>query len=232
MKNKIWIVFIGAFVLTWIGSALALTTDELVNLKKANVSEEVIVLMAENNYQNTDKVLKLKEAGYKDETILAIVKSEVKNKSLPAEKGVTSLPVAPLEPAGPKIDFQTLAKVKIFRYLIYRDKPLLQNKEAIADAQISILGKTLQITWEKKGGMDPSNAFQKEPFEPPFKLELYENDILEQGSEGYAYMLKTGLGNDYQVKMRREGYWVVYLEPKDQKLIDYIKSALSLRSSL
>jgi len=226
MKNKIWILFIGVFVLTWAYSALALTTAELVNLKKAGVSEEIVVLMAENNYQDTDKVLKLKEAGYKDESIIAIVKSEIKNRSLPVETNVTSMPMAPPASAEPKADFQTPAKVKIFRYLMYHDKPLLQNKEAIADAQVSILGKTLQITWEKKDGMNPLNAFQKEPFEPPFKLEFHENDVLGQGSEGYTYMLQTGLGDNHQVKMSREGYWVVYLEPKDQKLIDYIKNAL------
>jgi len=214
------IIIISIMVIFLTQNASALTTEEMINLKKAGVSEDSIVWMVEHGYKDADKVLKLKKADFKDENIQAIIKSEAGHQSA---KGISE---TRNDSFSAQADLKTPARIKIIWYRIFHDKPLLQNKETIDNARIAIAGKTLQITWPKREGMNPLNAFQKEPFESPFYWELNKNDILETGEEGYNYKLQTDLSHKGKPDMDDVHYWVIYLDPENSKLIEHIKQAL------
>lgn len=53
--------------------AFALTSQDLIRLKKAGVPENLIVLMLESGYENADEVVSLEKAGFSAETIEAFI---------------------------------------------------------------------------------------------------------------------------------------------------------------
>lgn len=225
MRTKIiTIVMILSGIFLWFAeNSFAFTTEELLRLKKSGVSEDIIVFMAENDYRDVDKVSKLKEAGFKDENILAIIKSELKKKpssSQPGE-GITK------DITQKNVDFETTAKIKIMRYLIYRGDPLLQNSDTMENANVSVIDNNIvKFEWKEKGGLGLLDFIRKKPFKSPFYWDIGKDDKLEAGLEGYAYMLKSTTSHKGAPETDGSHYWVIYLEPKDPKIIDLIKHTL------
>lgn len=55
------------------GQACALTSRDLIRLKKAGVPENLIILMLDSGYGNADEVIALEKAGFSAETIQAFI---------------------------------------------------------------------------------------------------------------------------------------------------------------
>lgn len=224
MKTKIItaIIFLSAFLSLAINS-LALTTEELLKLKKSGVSEAIIVFMVENDYRDVDKVARLKEAGFKDDTIMAIIKSELKSRpsNTPSGGEVTK------EGYSERVNFETTGRVKILWYIIYRGEPILQNSDAIENAKISITGNTIKFEW-KTEGLGLLDIFRKKPFKSPFYWEINRDDTFGPGKEGYAYILKSTVNHKGKPDTDGSHYWIIYLEPKDSRIVDYIKTTLHI----
>ncbi|HEY6097088.1 MAG TPA: hypothetical protein VIU83_03455, partial [Candidatus Deferrimicrobium sp.] len=191
-------------------------------LKKAGIPEEIIVFMAENRYTDVDKVLRLKEAGFKDETILAVVRSESKD-----------LPPAGESPAGgtpaltEDVTVETPGKIQILWYLVYRGEPVVQNKQAIEDARISLVGhNTVKLEWKGKDGLGLLEVFRKKAFESPFYWTLDEGDTLEAGKGGYAWMLKSTVNHRGKPPTDGAHYWIVQFTPNDPRLAERLRKIL------
>ncbi|GAB4408561.1 MAG: hypothetical protein OHK0032_03930 [Thermodesulfovibrionales bacterium] len=217
------VIILSAILLSFAKNSFSLTTEELLKLKKSGVSEDIIVFMVENDYKDVDKVSRLKEAGFKNETIMSVIKSELKNKpqnSPPREEITKGIPAE-------RVSFETTAKIRILWYLIYRGEPVLQNSDTIDDAKISIIDNTtIKFEWKEKGGLGLLDFFRKKPFKSPFYWNINRDDTFGPGLEGYAYMLKSITGHKGAPDTDGSHYWVVYFEPKDSKISDYIKNAL------
>ncbi len=216
MKNKalkisfsIGIIF--AFIVLFVGGeSLALTTEEMLRLKKAGISEEIIVLMVENGYKDADKVLSLKDAGFKDESIMAIIKGELKSNTV-----------------SEKVNAQTTARVKILWYLIYRGNPVLQNSRIVDNATISLVDDTnIKIEWKEKSGLGLLDEIKKKTFKSPFYWSINKDDAIGAGAEGYAYILKSGPQHQGKPETDNTHYWEIYFDPRDAKIVDHIKHAL------
>lgn len=188
----------------------ALTTDDMLRLKKAGIPEDVIVLMVDNGYKDADKIIKLKEAGFKDENIITIIKGEVKNK-------------ATVE----KINFETAARVKILWYLMYREKPVLQNSQVEDHVKISLVDDGIvKLEWKEETGLGMLDALKKKAFKSPFYWVINKEDSLEPGKEGYSLSLKSALNHTGKPDTDGSHYWLVYFEPNDVKIADHIKGVL------
>ncbi len=190
--------------------SFALTTDDMLRLKKAGIPEDIIVLMVDNDYKDADKIIKLKEAGFKDENIIAIIKGEVKNK-------------ATVE----KINFETTGRVKILWYLMYRDKPVLQNSQAEDHAKISLVDDGIvKLEWKEETELGLLDALKKKAFKSPFYWVINKEDTLESGKEGYSFALKSTLNHSGKPDTDGSHYWLVYFEPSGAKIADSIKAVL------
>lgn len=190
----------------------ALTTEELLRLKNAGISDEVIVLIVENNYQDLNKVISLKEGGFKDQTIAAIVKGEVKN-----------------NPSSEKFTFETTARVKILWYLIYRGNPVLQNSIVMDNARIFLVDDAaLKLEWKDDSGLGLLGEFRIKFIKSPFYWTFNRDDMLGPGRDGYPFLLQSTI--NHQGKPDTEGgthYWQLYLDPKDEKIVDSFKGIIS-----
>lgn len=200
----------------------ALTTEELVRLKKAGVPEEIIVFMAENRYTDVDKVLRLKEAGFKDETIHAVIRSESKD-----------LPPAGESPAGGKpalaenVTLESPGKLQILWYLVYRGDPVVQNRQAVEDARISLVGdNAVKFEWKDKDGLGLLEVFRRKAFGSPFLWTLDEGDTLEAGKDGYAWMLKSTVNHRGKPPTDGAHYWIVQFTANDPRLADRLRKIL------
>jgi hypothetical protein len=206
-------------------------------MKKAGVSEDIIVFMVEHDYRDVDKVTRLKESGFKDETIMSIIKSELKGdkpsevspENISTEKGTGN------RDNPKKISFETTAKAKILWYMIYKGKTVLQNSDKLEDVTISLLGgatpaandKAVRFEWKEKGGLGLLDAFGKKNFKSPFYWDINKDDVLGPGAEGYSYILKGSTAHRGNPASDDSHYWVIYLEPADPRVADYMKKAIS-----
>lgn len=205
--------------------ATALTTDELLRLKKADVSEEIVVYMVESGYNNAEKVCKLKEAGYKDRTILAIIRSEMENGRVarrnPAEAGTA---------APEKITFRTEGRIRILWHLVYQGKAVVQNKFTADNVTISFVNdNTVKFEWNDEEDLGLLEVFRRRPFRNPFYWEIAGDDVLGPGQEGYPWMLKSATSRPGKPATDDKHFWVVYFEPKDARITGYIENASKAR---
>src|SRR5512141_2118647 len=142
------------------GKVEALTTEELLQLKKAGISEEVVVYMVESRYDDVNKVCKLKEAGYKDQTILAIIKSELGSAQAASNARGEDKNASP-----EKVAFRTEGRIKILWHLVYRGEPVVQNKMTVDNASISIIGdNVLKFEWDDREDLGLLGVFRRRPF--------------------------------------------------------------------
>lgn len=207
------------------GDVAALTTEDLLRLKKAGVSEEVVVYMVESRYDDADKVCRLKEAGYKDQTILAIIKSEVETAESATRSPEEGKPAAP-----EKVAFRTSGRIRILWYLVYRGEPVVQNKMAVDNVAISFVGENvLKFEWNDKEDLGLLEVFRRRAFRSPFYWEIAGDDTLEPGREGYPWMLKSATGHHGKPATDTTHFWVVYMDTKDAGITDFIKKASSAR---
>lgn len=191
-------------------AAPALTTNELVRLKNAGVSEDIIVMLVETGYQDVDKIVHLREAGFKDQTIAAIIRGETAN-----------------NPSGERNTFETTARVRIEWYLMYRDKPVLQNSQTIDKARVYLVENTsLKLEWKEAGGLGLLDSVMKKAFKSPFYWTLNRNDLLEQGGDGYSTMLQSMTMHEGKPDSDGAHYWRMYLEPDDPAIVNSVRSSL------
>ncbi|MFQ5848378.1 MAG: hypothetical protein ACE5IQ_12000 [Candidatus Methylomirabilales bacterium] len=206
------------------GTAFGLTTDEMIQLKKTGVPENTILFMVENNYKDVDRVIKLKEAGFKDETILSTIKNDLKGK--PATG--TSQEQTGKDTSGGRTEIESASRIKILWYIVHRGDPVLQNSQTIDDARIAVLsGNRIKFEWDDKGGLGLLDAFYKKPFKSPFFWEINESDSLGHGKEGYSYMIQSTVNHKGKPDTDGSHYWILYLDPKDTKIVDYMKERFS-----
>lgn len=222
MRAKIIFILLTIFFLSWAAATWALTTEELLRLKKLGLSEEIILVMVENDYKEVDKISQLKQAGFKDESILAIIKSDLKKTSSSEATEQKSIK----EVSAKKVDFETTARIMILWFMIYRGDTVLQNNQTIDDAKVAISGNTIKFEWKERE-LGLLNVFIGKPFKSPFDWDISTDDTFASGrEEGYRYKLKSALGHKGNPGTDNSHFWVVYLEPKDLKLSDYIKAGL------
>jgi hypothetical protein len=223
MRTKIiaMVIIISGIVLLLATTSFTLTTDELLQLKKAGISEDIILFILEADYKDVDRVLKLKEAGFKDETILSIIKKDLKGKpsaEILREKTAKDISAQSGE-AG------VTSKVKILWYMAYSAGPVLQSSQAIDNARISVEGPgSLKFEWKDRGLVD---IFLKNPFKSPFYWDINKDDTLGSGREGYSHMLQSAVNHKGKPETDGSHFWVIYFDAKDTKIADSIKENLS-----
>lgn len=201
--------------------ALALSTEELLRLKSAGVSEEVIAGMVEAGYNDADKIVRLKEGGFRDQTLLSIVRSESGRSAAAVSTGPESRP-------REKAVFETTGRVKILWYLLYGDKPILQNRQVVDDARISLIGdKTVKFEWKDTDGQGLLEVFRRNAFPSPFYWDLGRDDTVGPGPDGYSWMLKSLPGHNGRPLTDGKHHWAVYLDPKDAEIVRLIEKRLS-----
>jgi hypothetical protein len=223
-------------ILVWVssGTALAvLTTEDLTQLKASNLSESVIRLMVENDYDNVDRVVKLKQAGFSDETITSVIRadlkagSETKQPVLQPEKVEQLKPVsAPADEA--KVILQTSAKVTIQQYIGVVD-PVVQSGQDIQGATISLLeGRRIKIEWDHSKPSGLLNLFRNKPFASPFYWDLDKDDSLQSvDSKSGSFTLQTGYSHPGEPRVDRSRYWVVRVITENPDLEKRIRELLS-----
>ena len=221
MKTKIIFIPLTIFLLSCAAGTWALTTEELLRLKKIGLSEEIIVFMVENDYKDVDKVSQLKTAGFKDESILTVIKSDLKKTFL----GGTAEQKSIKEVSAKKVDFETRAKIRILWFMFYRGDPILQNSQTIDDTRVAIADNTITFEW-KEWELGLLNVFIRKPFKSPFYWTMSSHDTFGRGKEGYSYMLKSALGHSGKPDTDNLHYWVVHLEPNDSKITEYVNAAI------
>lgn len=192
-------------------AALALSTDEMLRLKRAGVPEETIVLIVQNGYSDINKVLALKDAGFKDENIRAIITAESKAP-------------APVE----TIQLRTAARAKIMRYLIFRGQPVLQNSQVVDKAVLSLTTDgNLKLEWKERGGLGLLDALKKKRLESPFYWSINpKEDSLGPGDEGFAYQLRSGANHQGMPETDKDHYWLFSFEPEERGIAEAIKKKL------
>jgi hypothetical protein len=216
------VIILSVIALFLCNTSFALTTEELLQLKKAGVPEDIILFMVDSDYKDVDKVLKLKDAGFKDETILSIIKKDLKEK--PSSEILRNEPARSVSVQGKGAE--TPSKIKILWYASYGGGPVLLAKQEEDNARIAVEAGTLKFEWADK------NVFSiliKKPFKSPFFWDINKDDTFGAGKEGYAYMLKSTVNHKGKPDTDASHYWTIYLEPKDTKIVDYIKESLSNR---
>lgn len=213
-------MILSGIVLFLAGVSFALTTDELLQLKQAGVSEDVILFMVEANYTDVDRVVKLKGAGFKDETILSIIKNDLKDR----HSAAPSTGEMKRDVAGKSDEKGTTSKIKIMWYVSYGGGPVLLAKQEEDNAMIIVEAEALKFEWEDKSAF---NILLKKPFRSPFFWDINKDDTLGPGGKGFTYMLQSTMNRKGRPDTDGSHYWVVYLDPNDTKIVDYVKKVLS-----
>jgi hypothetical protein len=198
-------------VLLCSSTASALSTDDMLNLKKSGIAEETIVLMVESSYGDVEKILHLKAAGFREENIRAVIKAESKTGA-----------------GSERIDKTTTANVKILRYLVFRGKPVLQKSQTIDKAVLSLVdGSNLKLEWKEPGGLGLIEQFRPKGFKNPFYWTINaREDTLIPSHNGYPYLLKSGLNHKGMPETDETHYWLLFIDPGDSAVIELIKSVL------
>jgi len=218
----------GTVLFFFAAESSAFTTEELIGLKKAGVSEDIIVFMVENGYKDAAKVIKLKEAGFKDETIVAVIKSELKESKGETKDKRTESQAGEGRAAAAEdtASVLTTAKIKILWYMIYRGNPVIQNFEAISNVKTSVESDTVTFEWKENSGLGLLEVFRKKPFKSPFLWTLNKDDSFENGQEGYAYALRSTVNHKGKPDTDGAHFWVILMEPADTKIAEAIRSVL------
>ncbi len=227
MKSALW----GFAILLVLASAAgvhAFTTDELIRLKEAGISEETIVFLVENGCADADRVLRLAKAGFKEETIRAIVTADANaGRKLPAggvdDGGRTEAPSAS-PGTGPS---ETAVRARIDWYMIFRGEPLRRNFQDLEDAKGSLVeGRTIRIAHRTDSGAGLLELFRKKAFPSPFLWNLEGTESFKADADGYRCVI-TSVGNR-RGKPPSDGshFWVLSLDPKDPGFCDSVREAL------
>lgn len=217
------VIILSGIALLSTATSFALTTDELVQLKKAGISEDIILFMLDADYKDVGKVLKLKEVGFKDDTILSIIKNDLKGEPSSEIKKQDTIKDVFVKSG----DAVIISKIKILWYTSFKSGPVLQSSQAVNNAKIVATGpESLRFEWEDKGLLD---MIFKSPFKSPFYWDINKDDTLGPGKDGYAYTLKATVNHKGKPETDGSHYWVVYLDTKDTKIIDFIKQSLSIK---
>ncbi|HAM50272.1 MAG TPA: hypothetical protein DCP92_06100 [Nitrospiraceae bacterium] len=222
VKAKILLVMTILIAIVAIASktSYAISTDDLIKLKKAGIPEDIILFMNDADYKDVEKVLKLKEAGFKNETILSIIKKDLKEK--PPTESLKKEPVTDAAAQGGQ--GETTAKIKILWYMAYSANPALLSSQAIDNARISVASPgRLKFEWEDKGFF---SIVMKDPFHSPFYWDINKDDVVGPGKNGYPYMLRSGVHHKGRPDTDDSHFWVIYLNPADTRILDYIKENL------
>ena len=223
MKAKVLIVMISLIGIVSIVSttSFALSTDELIKLKKAGIPEDTVLFMNDAGYKDVEKVLQLKKAGFKDESILSIIKTDLKGQlSTEVLKKETATDVS-AQNGGT----ETTAKIKILWYMAYSANPALLSSQEIDNARISVVSPgRLKFEWGNKGAF---NIFLKDPFNSPFYWDINKDDTVGQGKNSYPYMLRSGVHHKGKPETDDSHFWVIYLNPADSRILDYIRENIS-----
>ncbi len=208
-------------VVLFVGTAFsALTTDELLQLKKAGISEEIILFMNEVDYKDVDRVLKLKGAGFKDDTILSIIKNDLKGKPSPEISREQKAKDVSSESSGKAMT----SKIKILWYEAFKAGPVLAGSQEIDDARITAVSEgRLRIEWREKGLI---GVIFKKPFSSPFYWDINKDDTFGPGKDGYEYMLKSSVDHKGKPETDKSHFWVLYLDAKNEGIIDFIRHSL------
>jgi hypothetical protein len=225
-RTEITLVFLLAVLsMVFAGSAAAaLTTEDLVRLKTAGVSEDLIRLIVENGYSDVGRVVKLKEAGFRDETILSVVTSDLKEVKAPSPTPVAQPAKAAPDPV---VDIQTPAKVKIERYLVHGD-PILQNSQEIANATVALAGRRITFEWPTRKLLDLIDIFEMNPFAPPFVWDLSREDKLRaMDGRNAGFVLTSTRSHQGRPTTDDTHYWVVSIEPQNPVMIQQVRKALA-----
>lgn len=214
------VIIFSVIILLLSGASFALTTDELLQLKKAGIPEDIILFMVDSDYKDVDKVLKLKDAGFKDETILSIIKKDLKGKpsaEIRKEETVKSVSAQDTGTEAP-------SKIKIIWYASYGGGPILLAKQEEDNARITLEAGTLRLEWPDKSVF---NILLKKPFKSPFIWDIAKDDTLGPGKDGYPYMLRSSINHKGRPETDDSHFWVVYLNPADTRILDSIKETIS-----
>jgi hypothetical protein len=220
---------IAAGVVLWATSAVALTADELVQLKEAGVAEAIIIVMVESNYTDVTKVLRLRQAGFQDDTILAVIRTDLKQQggtisppAVPTQAGQPSTPPVPQSP----VLCQILADVEITRHLLYRGDRI-QNQDRHDDATFTVRKGALEVTWPPPTGfLSALRVLRRDPFPQPFHWELDPTDSLYYGGDPerpYTFISTP----QHRGKPPTDGqhYWVIKFKPRDERFLDCLLQA-------
>jgi len=215
----------------------AMSTDELIQLKEAGLSESIIQLMVDSGYDDVNRVLRLKEAGFKDDTILSVIQSDLKESgtapssaAMPATPSASvpataSVAVPATETAGEIVDFSTGAKVRIVHFLIYRNNPVEQNSDAYEAATMTMVGgNTLKIEWSKEDGRTVGLLLKK-PFKSPFYWNISSGDSFAPGKDQNTFVLKSSTNRVGQPETDGTHYWEISFEPANAEIVQWIERA-------
>lgn len=214
------VIIFSVIVLFSSPASFALTTDELLQLKKAGIPEDIILFMVDSDYKDVDKVLKLKDAGFKDETILSIIKKDLKGKpSAEILKKETAKSVS-AQGGGAEMT----SKIKILWYASYGGGPVLLAKQEEDNARVAVEAGTLKFEWADKSVL---SILLKKPFKSPFFWDIDKDDTLGPGKDSYPYMLQSSVKHKGKPETDASHFWVVYLNPADTKILDSIRETLS-----
>ncbi|MGD0887577.1 MAG: hypothetical protein ABSA46_22260 [Thermodesulfovibrionales bacterium] len=223
MKANVLIVMIILIGIVSIVSktSFALSTDELVKLKKAGIPEDIILFMNDADYKDVEKVLQLKKAGFKDDAILSIIKKDLNGKpSTESLKKETET-----DASAQSVEAETTAKIKILWYMAYSANPALLSSQAIDNASISVVSPgRIKFEWRNKGAF---SLFMKDPFNSPFYWDINKDDTVGPGKNSYPYMLRSGVHHKGKPETDDSHFWVIYLNPADSRILDYIRENLS-----
>jgi hypothetical protein len=216
MKIRVGVFSLLFFALIMSSYAHAFTPDELVNLKKAGLSEKLIVQLVQMGYGDTATLLKLKEAGFSDDAILTFAEAGIEREDTGKVSPVHKPQVAELT---------TKAKAKIVWYLIYRGKPVVRNSKEIDKAIVSLTGKTLSVAWQPKQGIDAFLSAPKvEPFTSPFLWDIAPSDTVEVREGERQIVLKSSQSKLGHPQSDDNGYYELHLTTSDTALIERLKT--------
>jgi hypothetical protein len=212
------------------GVARAFTTDELVRLKQAGVSEETIVFLVENGCSDAERIVRLTQAGFREETVRAIALAEAKaGRQPPADGTGTGSPASGFPPpAGGSPE--TAGRVRIDRYLFHRGEPLRQNRQELDGAKVFLAGgRTVRIEYRTDSGSGLLELFRKLPFPSPFAWDLEGTDVFLPGRDGFACALESAVARTGSPPSDGTHFWVLSLDPKDPAFCESVRKALAGR---
>lgn len=194
----------------------AFTPDELVGMKKAGLSERLIVQLVRLGYADAATLLKLKEAGFSDDAILTFAEAGMKRGD-DGKAAQTVKQQAAEVTAG--------AKARIVWYLIYRGKPVVRNSKEVDKAIVSLTGHTLSVAWQPPQGAEAFlSALKPEPFTSPFLWDIAPSDTVEVREAEHQIILRSSPSKLSHPQSEENGYYELSLAECDPALIAHVKS--------
>lgn len=197
----------------------ALTTEELLQLKKAGVKEEIILYLNKKDYKDVEKVLKLKAAAFTDETILSIIKNDLNGESSLSVSKDERVRDNPHDESG----VESTSKISILWYSAFKSGPVLLEKQTISKARVIMGPEKIGFEWEDKGVFD---ILFKKPFKSPFYWDINKDDLLTIGKEGCPLLLKSTANHKGRPETDDSHFWAVCLDTGDARITDFLRQNL------